>query len=103
MGAAQVLPEPDAKMQRAIKVYFYNVKEIGLFWKCFGTVDKDKSGIIRLEDLFHYCDMKRNVYTDTIFELLEIDISDGEINFSDFFVFLSTYCFFEVADILRCT
>jgi Ca2+-binding EF-hand superfamily protein len=80
MGQAQVLPEADARMQRAIKVYFYSPKEVAKFYKCFQKVDKDKQGIIKLEDLFHHIDMKRNVYTDTIFELLEIEYS-GDIYF----------------------
>ena len=74
-----VVPEADAKLQRAIKVFFFTPEEIATFWKSFQKIDRDKSGIIKLDDLFHYCEMKRNVYTDTLLELIEIDFGGNTL------------------------
>ena len=75
MGGTMVVPEADAKLQRAMKVFFFTTDEIAIFWKSFQKIDRDKTGIIKLDDLFQYCEMKRNVYTDSLLELLEIDFA----------------------------
>jgi Ca2+-binding EF-hand superfamily protein len=101
MGGRLVIPEADPKTERAIKLYEFNPREIAKFWKLFQTLDKMKIGFIKLEDIYAECEYQRNVYTDALCSLLEIEVEDGEINFNDFLLIVSTYCMFEIAEILR--
>ena len=75
MGTAMVLPEVDEKMNVAIKTFMFKPEEIVPFMKIFQKLDREKTGLVKLEDLFKFIEMQRNVYTDQLCELFGIDIS----------------------------
>ena len=60
-----------------------------------------RSGLISLEILFRKLDDRRSVYTDALFELLEIQ-HDGRITFSEFLLFVVTYGLWTQDEILKC-
>jgi Ca2+-binding EF-hand superfamily protein len=66
-----------------INNFLFSPKDISDFWKMFQKLDKAKTGLVPLITIFHKIEMERNLITDCLLELLEID-HDGEINFSDF-------------------
>lgn len=49
--------------------------DIILFMKIFQKFDKDKVGLISLDEFFKELDMKRNVYTDSLCEVFDIDLT----------------------------
>jgi len=100
MGAKLVLPEADANLTKCIKNFKLTPKDISDFWQRFQKLDKKKTGLVSLNHIFKSIEMERNLLTDCLLELLEIE-HDGEINFSDFLVMITTYCFFEPREILR--
>jgi hypothetical protein len=86
-------------------------------------LDKEKTGLVPLQRIYKRCEMQRTIYTDCLLELLEIEhgmyfwffvfefsviltnqctFLEGEINFSDFLIMITTYCFFEPREILLC-
>eukprot|EP01031_Cornospumella_fuschlensis_P031398 gene31398-37952_t len=94
MGGKIVVPEPDVNIRKVIKNFHFNPKDISDFWKLFQKLDKDKTGLVALNVIFKSFEMERNLLTDCLLELLDIE-HDGEINFSDFLLMVTTYCFFE--------
>eukprot|EP01039_Chlorochromonas_danica_P010615 gene10615-11763_t len=100
MGGKIVVPEPDANIRKVVKNFFFTPKDISDFWKIFQRLDKEQSGLVPLSNIFKSFEMERNLFTDCLLELLEIE-HEGEINFSDFLLVVSTYCFFEPVEILK--
>lgn len=100
MGAKIVIPEADANITKVIRNFHLTPKDISDFWKLFQKLDKEKTGLVSLTIIFKEFEMERNLFTDCLMELLEIE-HDGEINFSDFLFMVCTYCFFEPVEILR--
>lgn len=95
-----MLPEPDPNMQKCIKTFKLTPKDMAGFWKKFQQLDKSKTGLISLATYFKTIECERNMITDCLLELLEIE-HDGEINFSDFLTMICSFCFFETHEILR--
>ena len=100
MGGKLVIPEADANITKVIRNFKLTPKDISDFWKLFQKLDKEKTGLVPLNVIFKAFEMERNLFTDCLLELLEIE-HDGEINFSDYLLMVSTYCFFEPDEILR--
>jgi Ca2+-binding EF-hand superfamily protein len=100
MGGKISVPEQDANILKCMKLFRLTEEEISDFWKIFQKLDNEKTGLVPLTAIFESFKYKRNLYTDCLLELLEIE-HDGEINFSDFLLMVNTYCFFETREILR--
>jgi Ca2+-binding EF-hand superfamily protein len=100
MGARLVMPEPDAKMAKAIKTFHMTPHEIAKIFAIFQKLDKVQAGIVPLEDIFAAITMKRNLLTDCLLDLLEIE-HDGEINFGEFLLMMSTFCMMEHKEVLH--
>jgi len=100
MDGKTVLPEMDDNVNKVVKNFMFTPTDISDFWKIFSKMDKAKTGLVPLVDIFKRVEMERNLITDCLLELLEIE-HDGEINFSDFLYMVSAYCFFEVREILK--
>ena len=73
MGGKVVLPEPDANITKCIKNFKLTPKEMSGFWKTFQKLDKAKSGLISLQAYFKSIECERNMITDCLLELLEIE------------------------------
>ena len=80
MGGAMIVPEADEKITKATKTFRLTQKEISDLFMVFLKLDKQRIGLVKLEDLFIYCELTRNNFTDSILDVLEI-IHDGSINF----------------------
>jgi Ca2+-binding EF-hand superfamily protein len=100
MGSRMVVPEADAKLTFLLKHFHMSKNDVNKFWKLFQSLDKAKTGLINLEQMWKSIEMQRNIVTDGILEILEIQ-HDGEINFGDFISMVITFCMFEVNDIVR--
>lgn len=100
MGGNIVLPEADENITKCIKNFMLTPKEIAKFYKIFNKMDEKKTGFVRLDVIFKKAHYKRNLMTDCILELLDIE-HDGELNFSEFTFMLCQYCFFEPPQIIR--
>ena len=102
MGSAMVIPEADEKLSKATKTFRLTQKEISDFFMLFIKFDKQKIGLVSLDDIFESCELHRNDFTDSICEALEITFdAEGQINFSDFLTLLLSYCMFEPPEILK--
>lgn len=73
MGGQVVLPEPDANITKCIKNFKLTPKDLAGFWKVFQKLDRTKSGLISLQDYFKSIECERNMITDCLLELLEIE------------------------------
>jgi Ca2+-binding EF-hand superfamily protein len=102
MGGAMIVPECDERMQKIVDLFMLTDSELARLYKCFDKLDVDRTGLIPVETLFEYVQYERNLFTDALLELLDIDYSDGEINFSEFLDILVTYCMFEKMELLKC-
>lgn len=97
-----VIPEADEKLSKATKTFRLTQKEISDFFMLFIKFDKQKIGLVSLDDIFESCELRRNDFTDSICEALEITFdAEGQINFSDFLTLLLSYCMFEPPEILK--
>mmetsp|Transcript_23027 Transcript_23027/g.51627 ORF Transcript_23027/g.51627 Transcript_23027/m.51627 type:complete len:143 (+) Transcript_23027:229-657(+) len=88
MGGKIVLPEMDDNVNKVVKNFMFTPTDISDFWKIFSKMDKAKTGLVPLVDIFKRVEMERNLITDCLLELLEIE-HDGEINLSDFLYMVS--------------
>lgn len=100
MGGKVVVPESDSNITKVIKNFHLSPKDVSAFWKIFQKLDREKSGLVSLNYLFKSIETNRNLLTDVLLELLDIE-HEGEINFSDFLTMVTTYCFFEPPEILK--
>eukprot|EP00981_Chlorochromonas_danica_P013960 scaffold7160_cov156-Ochromonas_danica.AAC.12 len=73
MGGKIVVPEPDANIRKVVKNFFFTPKDISDFWKIFQRLDKEQSGLVPLSNIFKSFEMERNLFTDCLLELLEIE------------------------------
>lgn len=97
-----IIPEADEKLSKATKTFRLTQKEISDFFMLFIKFDKQKIGLVSLDDIFESCELHRNDFTDSICEALEITFdAEGQINFSDFLTLLLSYCMFEPPEILK--
>ena len=102
MGSALVIPEADEKISKATKTFRLTQKEISDLFMLFIKFDKQKIGLVSLDDIFDSCELHRNDFTDSICEALDIMFDDeGQINFSDFLTLVMSYCMFEPPEILK--
>ena len=102
MGSALVVPEADEKIAKATKTFRLTQKEISDFFMLFMKFDKQKIGLVSLDQIFEHCELHRNDYTDSICDALDIVFDDeGQINFSDFLTLVLSYCMFEPPEILK--
>ncbi len=95
-----VVPEADAKLQLLIKHFHISKSEVNSFWKLFCKLDKAKTGVVSLEVIFKSIEMQRNLITDGILEILDIQ-HEGEINFGEFLSMVVTFCMFEKYDVIK--
>jgi Ca2+-binding EF-hand superfamily protein len=72
-------------MDKICDLFMISDKDLAGFYKCFQKLDTEQVGLIPIETLFEEVEYERNLYTDALFELLEIDYSEGELNFAEFF------------------
>lgn len=100
MGGNVSVPEADENTKKAMVLAYLKPKEIKWLYKCFKKFDKDKIGLVKLNEWFESMEEERTVFTDSLTELLDIE-HDGRINFGDFLFMVTTYCLFEPREILR--
>ena len=98
-----IVPECDERMEKLQELFMLTDTDLAKFYKSFDKLDTERCGLIPIEQLFETVEYKRNLYTDALLELLDIDYSDGEINFSEFLDIVVTYCMFEKMELLKCT
>lgn len=100
MGNRFAVPETDAGMAQCMKLFELNKKDVRHLWECFLRVDKMHTGMCNLDDLFKYLKYERNGFTDTFFDLLDIE-QDGEVNFSEFMRFICGYCMMDELELCK--
>jgi Ca2+-binding EF-hand superfamily protein len=87
-------------MQAIIDQLHLEKKHLVQLWTRFTQYDKDKSGMIEVDEFYRMIHEKRSIFGDSIFELIDIDHSGG-LEFSEFVQTLGTYCIFGQQDILK--
>lgn len=96
------MPEPDEKMATCIKTQRLSPKEISKIYKTFQKYDKARTGVINLNDFLKKIEEKRTFFTDAILECFDIALDEnGCIDFSDYLVFVVSYCMFEKPEIQK--
>ena len=65
-------------------------------------IDTPKSGLVQISSVFDRIGFHRSMYTDSLLELIDIDYTDGELNFSEFLDVILTYGMFERNEIFKC-
>ena len=65
-------------------------------------IDTQKSGLVQISSVFDRIGFHRSMYTDSLLELIDIDYTDGELNFSEFLDVILTYGMFERNEIFKC-
>jgi len=73
MDGKTVLPEMDDNVNKVVKNFMFTPTDISDFWKIFSKMDKVKTGLVPLVDIFKRVEMERNLITDCLLELLEIE------------------------------
>jgi Ca2+-binding EF-hand superfamily protein len=100
MGGTLVLPETDDNMQKVIGNFNFTQKEVAKFYRIFQKLDKKRTGLVKIETIFKKIEWQRNLMTDCLLDLLDIE-HEGELNFSDFLFMVASYIHFETPEILR--
>lgn len=100
MGAAESVPNPDNKTLAMMEVINIGVPELAVFWAHFRTGDKELAGSIDIDMFYTLFHVKRSIFGDGIFELVDIHLTD-EIDFGEYLTAVVTYCLFEPPEILR--
>ena len=100
MGGAMIVPEADEKITKAIKTFRLTQKEVSDLFMVFMRLDRQKIGLINLDDLWRMCELTKSDYTEAVLDVFEIT-HDGSINFSDFLTLVMSYCMFEPPEILK--
>lgn len=99
MGGQIVMPAPDPRMEKTIRtflmnpvgepeifearifhrcaIYTYHSADVSKFYKIFTKLDKDKIGLISINNFFKFCEMERNIYTDGLCDVIGIDLQEG--------------------------
>ena len=94
------MPPPDEKTQAVIDNLHIDKKEIAQLWRRFTMYDKNQSGTIDVDEFYKMIHEHKNVFADSIFELIDIDESGG-LSFGEFVQAVATYCVFGMDDILK--
>lgn len=66
------------------------------------VLDAQKSGLVQISAIFDRIGFHRSMYTDSLLELIDIDYTDGELNFPEFLDVILTYGMFERNEIFKC-
>ena len=102
MGGRLTMPEPDEKMQKCIKTQRMKPKEVAKIYKTFQKHDKARTGVINLNAFLKTIEEQRTFYTDAILECFDISMDEnGCIDFSDYLVFVVSFCMFEPPEIQK--
>mmetsp|Transcript_91801 Transcript_91801/g.262514 ORF Transcript_91801/g.262514 Transcript_91801/m.262514 type:complete len:343 (-) Transcript_91801:1358-2386(-) len=100
MGAAHSVPTPDSRTLKAMELGHINMKELGIFWSAFRSIDKKLTGSVDISDFYKFFEEKRSIFGDAIFELIDCNQS-GSLDFGEFVHAVVTYCLFEQDEMLR--
>lgn len=96
-----VPPTADDRIVKAMQTFNLNQKDIAVFWKTFKKHDATRSGVIATAAF--YADIlytPRTIFCDGLFDLIEGADSEA-IDFGEFVAAVTTYCFFEIPEILQ--
>ena len=63
MGSSLVIPEADEKIAKCTKTFRLTPKEVSDFFMLFMKFDKQKQGLVSLDDIFEHCELSRNDFT----------------------------------------
>ncbi|KAJ1454002.1 hypothetical protein M885DRAFT_522473 [Pelagophyceae sp. CCMP2097] len=93
-------PMADDRVMRAMQTFRLSDAEVAPLWAAFQAYDKTRSGVISTTALFSdVLHEPRTLFTDGLFDL--VDSADSEVmDFGEFVAFVTTYCFFEIPEIL---
>ena len=94
------VPVPDHRLSKTMDEFRLEKKHLKAFWKCFRKNDKDKSGTIDLEEFYGMLDETPSIFGDSIFELIDIDGSNG-LDFPEFVSASMTFCMFGKVEMLK--
>ena len=96
------MPEPDEKMQKCIKTQRMKPKEVAKIYKTFQKHDKARTGVINFNAFLKTIEEQRTFYTDAILDCFDISMDEnGCIDFSDYLVFVVSFCMFEPPEIQK--
>lgn len=108
MGGKLVLPEPDERIRKDIVIGRLTPYELSRFWRYFKRLDTDKTGFVHLDKLCKFMEYERNLVSDSVLDLLDIDYEHGmnknmkgKISFAEFLDAVVTYCLFSRFEILK--
>ena len=100
MGAAESVPNPDARTLKAMELIDIGAGELALFWRHFRKADKEMLGSIEIDAFYALFDSKRSIFGDGIFEINGI-AHGATIDFGEYLTAVVMYCLFEPPEILR--
>lgn len=101
MGARLVMPVTDPRVDKVIKALRLKPRDVSILWAIFTKLDRAKTGYVKLDDFYNAVEIKRSMFTDEIMDFFGVDFTRGEIVFNDFLILVTSYCCFEISDILR--
>ena len=74
--------------------------DINRLFSCFLEIDTDGSGEINLDEFYAHFKLKRSIFSDMAFSLMDEDKS-GEIDFREFVLTLWNFCCYEFKELCR--
>jgi Ca2+-binding EF-hand superfamily protein len=78
------VPAPDKRVEEVMNTMKLEKKDIAMLWKRFSQYDKDKSGTIDVEEFYRMIHEKKNVFADSIFDLIDMDSTEGTMDFGEY-------------------
>ena len=96
-----VPPTADDRIVKAMQTFNLNQRDIAVFWQGFKKHDTARNGVIATTAF--YADIlfvPRTLFCDGLFDLIEGADSEA-IDFGEFVAAITTYCFFEIPEILQ--
>eukprot|EP01029_Cantina_marsupialis_P014617 TRINITY_DN32059_c0_g1_i2.p1 TRINITY_DN32059_c0_g1~~TRINITY_DN32059_c0_g1_i2.p1 ORF type:complete len:304 (-),score=70.47 TRINITY_DN32059_c0_g1_i2:266-1177(-) len=94
------MPTPDDKLLMFQEKLKLSNKDLKKLWGKFCAMDHTKTGSISLDDFFKMMRIPRSVFGDSMFELVECEIT-SHLDFTAFVAAVGTYCLFSEEDVLR--
>ncbi|GMI17626.1 hypothetical protein TrLO_g4447 [Triparma laevis f. longispina] len=76
------------------------VDDINRLFGCFLEIDTDGSGEISLDEFYAHFELKRSIFSDMAFSLMDEDKS-GEIDFREFILTLWNFCSYDFKELCR--
>jgi len=74
--------------------------DIDRLFSCFLEIDTDGSGEISLDEFYNHFELKRSIFSDMAFSMMDQDKS-GEIDFREFVLTLWNFCGFDLKSLCR--